>query len=339
MAAAACGAACSRSRCSPGPTAMTTPGSVSWTSRAGSGSTRARRRGRCVRSRTTASSSGPREPRVPPGTAHLRIRGARVGAPTAARGPVGARAARASSGRAGAPRCARRDCGPHAAVAFASARGAGGGLGGPQRAGVLHRRRQSVAGRSRPGRAARSARRRGPNTVGGLEELTECVREDAARGYSIADGELEPGFAAVAAPARRFDGRIAAAVNVSGPSFRFGPRLAEAGAHVVRAADELSARLRADGVAKNATRVVGSADEQTPRAPRPGSRDLRRGLPLRLRAARIPAGGAFVPEAVLKHPPPASRYSADMSRHAFLGSDATLKTVTRPTPASSRSSR
>jgi DNA-binding IclR family transcriptional regulator len=99
--------------------------------------------------------------------------------------------------------------------------------------------------------------RRGPNTVGGLEELTERVREDAARGYSIADGELEPGLAAVAAPVRRFDGRIAAAVNVSGPSFRFGPRLAEAGAHVVRAADELSARLRAEEVAKKATRVVG----------------------------------------------------------------------------------
>jgi IclR family KDG regulon transcriptional repressor len=98
--------------------------------------------------------------------------------------------------------------------------------------------------------------RRGPNTVGGLEELTERVREDAARGYSIADGELEPGLAAVAAPVRRFDGRIAAAVNVSGPSFRFGPRLAEAGAHVVRAADELSAQLRADGVAKKATGVV-----------------------------------------------------------------------------------
>ena len=96
----------------------------------------------------------------------------------------------------------------------------------------------------------------GPNTIGSLEELSERVREAAARGYAVADEELEPGLAAVAAPVRRFDGRIVAAVNVSGPSFRFGPRLTEAGRHVMRAAGELSAQLL-ESVAKDATRVVG----------------------------------------------------------------------------------
>jgi IclR family transcriptional regulator, KDG regulon repressor len=48
----------------------------------------------------------------------------------------------------------------------------------------------------------------------------------------------------VAAPVRRFDGRIVAAVNVSGPSFRFAPHLEAAGVEVVRAAARLSAELQ-----------------------------------------------------------------------------------------------
>jgi DNA-binding IclR family transcriptional regulator len=42
---------------------------------------------------------------------------------------------------------------------------------------------------------------------------------------------------------RRFDGRIVAALNVSGPRFRFGSRLDEAAAEVVLAADELARAL------------------------------------------------------------------------------------------------
>lgn len=84
---------------------------------------------------------------------------------------------------------------------------------------------------------------RGPHAVAGLEELSARIRAAAERGYAAADEELEPGLAAVAAPVRRFDGRIVAAVNVSGPTFRFGARLAEAGAEVARAAEDLSARL------------------------------------------------------------------------------------------------
>jgi IclR family KDG regulon transcriptional repressor len=98
---------------------------------------------------------------------------------------------------------------------------------------------------------------RGPNTVKSLDELSERVREAAERGCAIAEEELEPGLAAVAAPVRRFDRRIVAAVNVSGPSFRFGARLPEAAAEVARAADELSLGLREGDVAVPATPVVG----------------------------------------------------------------------------------
>lgn len=90
---------------------------------------------------------------------------------------------------------------------------------------------------------------RGPNTVASFAELTARVREVGERGYAVADEELEPGLSAVAAPVRGFDGRVVAALNVSGPSFRFRPRLQEAGEEVVRAA----ALLRDESVAASAT--------------------------------------------------------------------------------------
>ena len=94
---------------------------------------------------------------------------------------------------------------------------------------------------------------RGPNAVESLEDLGARVREAAERGYAFADEELEPGLCGVAAPVRRFDGAIVAALNVSGPSFRFGGRLQEAGAEVARAAQDLSSQLREGGVASDAT--------------------------------------------------------------------------------------
>jgi len=83
-----------------------------------------------------------------------------------------------------------------------------------------------------------------PNTVTSLDELARRVAAAAARGWASADEEMEPGLAAVAAPVRRFDDRIVAAVNVSGPSFRFAPRLDEAGPVVAAAAAHLSRQLQ-----------------------------------------------------------------------------------------------
>src|ERR687897_1277800 len=94
-----------------------------------------------------------------------------------------------------------------------------------------------------------------PHTVTSLGDLARRVAGTAALGWATADEEMEPGLAAVAAPVRRFDDRIVAAVNVSGPSFRFAPRLAEAGEVVAAAAARLSARLQepAPEVAAEAT--------------------------------------------------------------------------------------
>jgi IclR family transcriptional regulator, KDG regulon repressor len=102
--------------------------------------------------------------------------------------------------------------------------------------------------------------RRGPSTATTVDELAARIEEGRGAGYAAADGELEPGLAAVAAPVRRFDGRIVAAVNVSGPSFRFAPHLEAAGAEVVRAAARLSAELQhlTSRVATPATERVAS---------------------------------------------------------------------------------
>jgi IclR family transcriptional regulator, KDG regulon repressor len=62
-------------------------------------------------------------------------------------------------------------------------------------------------------------------------------------GYAAVDGEFEPGLVGAAAPVRDFRGVVVAALNVSGPKFRLGDRLDEAGAAVRRAADELSAQM------------------------------------------------------------------------------------------------
>ena len=57
--------------------------------------------------------------------------------------------------------------------------------------------------------------------------------------------EFEPGLVAVGAPVRDFRGRIVAAVNVSGPSFRFADRLEDAAERVRDEAGQLSRALGA----------------------------------------------------------------------------------------------
>ncbi|WP_091231331.1 IclR family transcriptional regulator [Microbacterium sp. 3J1] len=77
-----------------------------------------------------------------------------------------------------------------------------------------------------------------------LTEL-ERIRE---QGFALSDEELEFGVVAASAPITDFTGRIVAAVNVSAPKARIGPRLDALGALVGRAARELSARLGDDRV-------------------------------------------------------------------------------------------
>lgn len=80
-----------------------------------------------------------------------------------------------------------------------------------------------------------------PRTVAELWRRLETARREGGR--ALADEESEAGLVAAAAPVRDFRGAIVAAVNVSGPKFRLGARLDEAGGAVAGAAAELSRRL------------------------------------------------------------------------------------------------
>ena len=65
-----------------------------------------------------------------------------------------------------------------------------------------------------------------------------------SRGWAATAEEYELGLNAVAAPVRDAEGRVVAAVSVSGPSFRLVPESFEdVASHVVAAADGLSRRL------------------------------------------------------------------------------------------------
>ena len=87
----------------------------------------------------------------------------------------------------------------------------------------------------------------GPRTVRTVAELAERIDASRARGYAVADEELEIGLVSAAAPVRDGAGRIVAALNVSAPKFRFGERLDEAGAALVTAAAGLGATLSGSG--------------------------------------------------------------------------------------------
>jgi DNA-binding IclR family transcriptional regulator len=82
-----------------------------------------------------------------------------------------------------------------------------------------------------------------PNTATGVADLVQRIERAVARGYALADEELEVGLVAVAAPVRDARGRIVAAINVSGPKFRLGDRLDEVGHALVEACAGLGAEL------------------------------------------------------------------------------------------------
>lgn len=83
----------------------------------------------------------------------------------------------------------------------------------------------------------------GPNAPGDTAELERRICRARLVGYAVADEESERGLVAVAAPVRDFTGNVVAAVNVSGPKFRLGDRVHEAGKLVRSAAEQISANL------------------------------------------------------------------------------------------------
>lgn len=90
-------------------------------------------------------------------------------------------------------------------------------------------------------------RRLAPFTARDVDELARRVDQARALGYAIVDEELEPGLVGAAAPVRDFKGRVAAALNVSAPKFRYAQELDAAGRTIKAAADRLSLALGAQG--------------------------------------------------------------------------------------------
>ncbi len=81
-------------------------------------------------------------------------------------------------------------------------------------------------------------------TISDPDVLEGELREIERRGWAATAEEYEQGLNAVAAPVRDAEGRVIAAVSVSGPSFRLSQESFDGvAARVMAAADELSRRL------------------------------------------------------------------------------------------------
>src|SRR5512132_4687044 len=85
-------------------------------------------------------------------------------------------------------------------------------------------------------------------TVTDPARLRRQLEEVRLRGYATIQEELEQGLNAVAAPVRQLNGEVAAALSVSGPSFRVRPvDLARLGRLTIDAAGAVSRRLGSAG--------------------------------------------------------------------------------------------
>jgi DNA-binding IclR family transcriptional regulator len=76
-----------------------------------------------------------------------------------------------------------------------------------------------------------------------VEDLLARLARTRQHGYAVVDQEFEPGLISVAAPVVDARGAVIAALNASGPSFRFAAEVGTATAAVVAAARQLSLAL------------------------------------------------------------------------------------------------
>nr|WP_202515104.1 IclR family transcriptional regulator [Streptomyces sp. SID161] len=96
----------------------------------------------------------------------------------------------------------------------------------------------------REGLLARPLPRFTDRTVTGAGMLRAELEAVVQQGYGVTIEELELGLAAVAAPVRSHDGKVIAAISVSGPVYRLNAdRLPEVAKRTVAAAAELSRRM------------------------------------------------------------------------------------------------
>lgn len=85
--------------------------------------------------------------------------------------------------------------------------------------------------------------RHGPHGVADVAELVARIEVARTQRAVVVDEEFEPGLVGVAAAVRDVTGRVVAALNVSGPTFRLRGELDAARTSVAAAADELSQQL------------------------------------------------------------------------------------------------
>jgi DNA-binding IclR family transcriptional regulator len=97
----------------------------------------------------------------------------------------------------------------------------------------------------------------GPNGPTGFAEFAARLARERDTGWVYVDEEFEPGLVGIAAPVYDFDGRVAAALNVSGPKFRAGKALSAAGPRLVEVASQLSSLLGHTPSSRDSARVAG----------------------------------------------------------------------------------
>jgi DNA-binding IclR family transcriptional regulator len=96
----------------------------------------------------------------------------------------------------------------------------------------------------REGLLARPLPRFTERTITGASMLRSELEAVIGQGYGVTVEELELGLAAVAAPVRAHDGKVIAAISVSGPVYRLNAdRLPELAKRTVAAGAELSRRM------------------------------------------------------------------------------------------------
>ncbi|MDL5200314.1 IclR family transcriptional regulator [Streptomyces sp. ALI-76-A] len=96
----------------------------------------------------------------------------------------------------------------------------------------------------REGLLARSLPRFTERTITGASVLRGELEAVVQQGYAVTLEELELGLTAVAAPVRAHDGKVIAAISVSGPVYRLNSdRLPEVAKRTVAAGAELSRRM------------------------------------------------------------------------------------------------
>jgi IclR family transcriptional regulator, KDG regulon repressor len=83
----------------------------------------------------------------------------------------------------------------------------------------------------------------GPNGPTSFADFAARLADERSKGWVYADEEFEPGLIAIAAPVFDFDGRVIAALNLSGPKFRAEKTLATAGPRLTEVAAQLSGLL------------------------------------------------------------------------------------------------